>query len=538
MLHVTIVGGGIAGLSAAIMLCEIPNIQINIYEKEKQIGGQASSKYNGKCYSEYSWRVFGSSYLNLLYLFKKLDIIKNFDVLKHSCFIDKDTSYSAELSFYNQIITLLKKSDLSDIEKLLSLLLQSKERLINDYKDVNLLEYFNDNPVVKAIVGPFLGMDAKKVSLSGALKNLLSVQSVSKTGDTLISKYPTQESMFDEWEKFLINKGVHIYKNRTLDDIYVKNNEISHLIIDKQMVKSDDYIFACSITPLLRIINRHESLRSIKTLSNLNYLKDSLQLYFTVNLYFSEKLTKDKNCSEMVILDMPWQPIIQKKRLWSNRYMNKCKGIKDIWNVGFLDFFPGKYNNKILSECSIKEAVKEGIKQIKYSKFIKKLITQTGKKFDDLYVGNDYWYQFIEHKGKLITKNPKFSINTGTMKYMPNTHNDDLPINMYLAGYYVNSSMGGVSMEASCETGLNAGKYIINKYKLSYNDILPIRHEHTEFFSFFKPFHLFDKILYKNGLQPITNCTNSIFLIIIYIVCIIILIKKVKDKIEKKIINQ
>ena len=36
MLHVTIVGGGIAGLSAAIMLCEIPNIQINIYEKENK----------------------------------------------------------------------------------------------------------------------------------------------------------------------------------------------------------------------------------------------------------------------------------------------------------------------------------------------------------------------------------------------------------------------------------------------------------------------------------------------------------------------
>jgi protoporphyrinogen oxidase len=35
MLHITIVGGGIAGLSAAIMLCEIPNIQINIYEKDK-----------------------------------------------------------------------------------------------------------------------------------------------------------------------------------------------------------------------------------------------------------------------------------------------------------------------------------------------------------------------------------------------------------------------------------------------------------------------------------------------------------------------
>ena len=370
-------------------------------------------------------------------------------------------------------------------------------------------------------------MDAKNVSLSGAIKNIYSVYSDNTCESALISKYPTQESMFDDWEKYLKLKGVNIYKNQSLDDIIIVDNKIKNVTINNKNIVSDEYIFTCSLKPLLNIINRNKILKNIKTLNNLNKLKDSLQLYFTINIYFSEKLTEDKDCSEMVILDMPWQPIIQKKRLWTKKYLDKCNNIKDVWNVGFLDFFKGKYNNKILSECSIKEAIEEGIKQVKNSKFIKNMLTKKGKNFDDLYIGNDYWYQFNEQNNKLISTNPKFSINIETMKYMPSTHNNDMPDNMHLAGYYVNSTMGGVSMEASCETGLESGKYIIDKYKLKYNDILPIKHEHNDFFILLKPFYLLDRFLYNLKIEPITNKINSIILLIIYIIAIIMLIKKI-----------
>jgi len=38
-MKVVIIGGGIAGLSVAMMLCDIPNITISLYEKENIIGG-------------------------------------------------------------------------------------------------------------------------------------------------------------------------------------------------------------------------------------------------------------------------------------------------------------------------------------------------------------------------------------------------------------------------------------------------------------------------------------------------------------------
>ena len=54
-MKIIIIGGGIAGLSAATILCDNPNLDISIYEKEPQIGGQASSQYTKNCNVEHSW---------------------------------------------------------------------------------------------------------------------------------------------------------------------------------------------------------------------------------------------------------------------------------------------------------------------------------------------------------------------------------------------------------------------------------------------------------------------------------------------------
>jgi len=40
---------------------------------------------------------------------------------------------------------------------------------------VNALNYFDGNPIIQTIIGPFLGLDANKVSLSGVMKNIYSV---------------------------------------------------------------------------------------------------------------------------------------------------------------------------------------------------------------------------------------------------------------------------------------------------------------------------------------------------------------------------
>ena len=74
-LKIIIVGGGIAGLSAATILSDIPGLEIIIYEKEPQLGGQAASIQTETCNIEYSWRIYGRNYHNLMYI---LPLIKLF----------------------------------------------------------------------------------------------------------------------------------------------------------------------------------------------------------------------------------------------------------------------------------------------------------------------------------------------------------------------------------------------------------------------------------------------------------------------------
>ena len=215
MLKIIIIGGGIAGLSAATILCKLPNVTVYIYEKEKQLGGQASSEFTGNCFVEYSWRIFGKCYHNLMCIFNELGIFNNFEYLENTCFIEKDYVSDADLSSYNQLYKLFESSNISDYSKYFKYLFICKERALNEYRNVNAYEYFNKNPIMQTILGPFLGMDANKVSMSGALKNLYSINDNTEYSFTpktsLITKNPTQESVFVPWKEYLIKNGVKIF---------------------------------------------------------------------------------------------------------------------------------------------------------------------------------------------------------------------------------------------------------------------------------------------------------------------------------------
>ena len=207
MINIIIIGGGIAGLSAGTILCELPNVKITIYEKEYQIGGQACSEYNGTCFTEYSWRIFGETYYNLLYIFNKINIMHNFEYLNKHCFIEGSKSSSADFSLYNQLSKISRYTKINELYKYFNILLECKERLVNEYKNINANDYYNNNPIIQSILGPFLGMDANKVSLSGAIKNIFSVTD-NKNYDflpetSIITKYPTQDAIFKEWEIYL-----------------------------------------------------------------------------------------------------------------------------------------------------------------------------------------------------------------------------------------------------------------------------------------------------------------------------------------------
>jgi hypothetical protein len=388
----------------------------------------------------------------------------------------------------------------------------SKERVLESYDNVNALEYFDYNPVVESIIGPFLGLDARKVSLSGLMKNIYSVsfQDTSPSflpQDTSLSKYPTQQSLFDPWISYLQERGVRIYTEKEADMIRVDNHQhISSVIFkDQSEVIADSFIFSCSLEPMIELLEKEEYLSHLPITSDLRQLKGNLQLYFTMNVYFAIEV--GQQCTELVLIDMPWKPIIQVKRSWKEGILEDCDSrIADVWNVGYLDHVPGLLIKKPVRECSKEEAIKEGLYQIRNSQYLQDVLNELNLTFEEVFVNVEVWYEFYNNQdNKLRSKNPKFSLNTGKQQYMPKTpHPVDLPENMFLAGYYVESTKGGVSMEASCETGLTAAKVLLQSWNQT-SPFEPFRYDTPYVHPLTAPIAWLDRECYNHHLPPATR---------------------------------
>jgi myosin-crossreactive antigen len=544
-IKIIIIGGGIAGLSAAHILSSYSQFKVDIYESEQDVGGQASSNYGKYCYTEYSWRIFGACYHNINRIIKQIDADNNFHTINKPCIINNDNVMNGQLSVYNLGKILLKNNlNINMINKLIDMFTICRDRAINDYDDINAYEHFNKNPIVQSIMGPFLGLDANKISLSSYYKNVLSVSDERKfeftPNNTRITKYPTQESLFVPWVKYLKSKGVNIHTNSKVKNINIINNIINNILIENNgkiyEVKGDEYVFSCQLESINNIIYSESYFFNKTIKNNLKKLEKGLQLYYTINFYFSVIINTE--CNEFVLVDTPWKLIIQRKHLWGDKYLNKCNinntKILEVFNIGFLDYNKGIVYGKILNECSRQEAINEGLYQFKNSEYIKKLFKTNKTTFEKSFLGYEDWHQFIDIDKKLTSKNLKFSTNTGLKKLMPNSRENDLPNNMYLSGYYVNSTMGGVSMESSCETGLNAGLNVINKYLLPVKEY-PIKHNKEYIYSFTYGLILIDKILWNNNIKSINTFIPSSILILIYFLFIIfILVNIYKFIINKK----
>jgi hypothetical protein len=82
--------------------------------------------------------------------------------------------------------------------------------------------------------------------------------------------------------------------------------------------------------------------------------------------------------------------------------------------------------------------------------------------------------------------------------------------------------MGGVSMEASCETGLCAGLAVIEKYKKKIIDY-PIYHTNEYMTWITSGLCYLDKFLYKNNITNLSAIIPPSVLLFLYFACIIII---------------
>lgn len=518
---ILIVGGGIGGLSCATALAETGKFDIHLYESDI-IGGQASSKKSKLCNTEISWRIFCAGYNNLFKIMIDNKTINNlYEANGKDGHVCTDFGYFNPGSNINLISSILNNCNYEQINKILTLFFLSKERAITSYHNVKASEYFDSN-VMNLVLGPYLGLETKKITLSAYYKYIFGLYNKSLYTDKIsVTKYPTNDSLFIPWKNDLLKKGVKIYEHHEMNDIKTDTNgKINGVIINNRQYNADEIIFACSLKPLINIFNNNFNLKKTLINEKLNVLKNGQQFYITVNFYWKVPIIKSKTCHIFTFQD-GWMPIIIKRFIETDYVENNCnKNIKEVWNIGVVDYVFGNYVKKYSSKCSYDEIVYEiKMNLINSSHFNNIGITKNS--WNDLF----YDYEFDDRYQKKLPASEKFSINKGIEENLLNNYEPELGKNIYFSAYYVKNSAGGASMETSCEVGLTTADLICKKYNYD-NPREPKLKTNYYIFAILLPFVLLDFILYKLQLRPITDFIYPLLLLLIYVVVILISLYK------------
>ena len=119
--------------------------------------------------------------------------------------------------------SLIIDHNITHINKIATILFLCKDRAINEYHDITAESYYKSKKM-NIILGPYSGLEPSKVTLSAFYKFALSRYDSSEYNQYLITKYPTNDSLFEPWRKYLENKGVKIYEKKALQDIITDYN--------------------------------------------------------------------------------------------------------------------------------------------------------------------------------------------------------------------------------------------------------------------------------------------------------------------------
>lgn len=521
MKFIAIIGGGIGGLTVAHELSKFPQFKIDMYEKKAELGGLARSKRDKDgCATEYCWRVFFGFYHNLFEIFQDIPLINNdkktpndnLTVYKHENFSDKELPILDRLKAYYTSLYGMASSD----ERMASLDNLAWWDAIGTKEDSNVFRE----------IGPWLGMDRLKGSYNSVIKVGMEMQILqtylNPSYKDYVTTQPTNEAIFDHWEKYLKDNKVNIHLNQAVSYIKIKDNAVEFVIINGKMIKAHYYVLNLPVEALDAMIDMNQDLL-VGDLKNVKKLKDTcLHMQLSFQVYFNKPISLGE-INAFLIVDSPWDLIVV---MYDQVYeeTNLCKKIslaKGGWSIAACTaYIPGIVYKKPFRECSYEEIKNEIWAQFMNSQSLRKTI-KNNNDFDlskDLIVHwAPMWSTFHYKDNKLYTTEPKFTNNKGSLALRPSFKT--LISNMYISTAYIKETIDIFSMEAACIAGRKVAKDIIDREKINNNISITTLSRPL----IFAPFRFVDKLFYSLELP---NLTLVIFFIIILLLVYVYVIKK------------
>lgn len=468
---VYILGAGVGGLACAHELAKNSNYEINIYERNKEIGGQARSSVSSEQkHSEYCWHAFSSGYRYFLNILDKVTDAKNVKLISHLKPLNKFiyafnkknyTEYgNSFITEINSVVNGFEKMygypiPFLDQLKLAQIFIRANtlcEKNLEKYDKIKWADYLGDvSPEVRRWVldstAIYLGMDYANLSTHFMFHLMRANNSTTLLDSTHVFYSldgPMSEVLFDHWQTYLENKGVHFHLNRSVTSIDIENSIIHAFTVKCNDSEDEEHrIYLTKNDIIVNALSADQLAYLIPTTNNTLLDLNSRQIQTQVLYYLPYRVQPIGTDPTIVILpDTPWFLMTRiEGDLWETETDYLSTGI-GIWDT------PGICGKPAI-ECTREELAIECWAQIYNSKHNLKLpIT-----LPDWNIWNSF--QYNNETKKMSTYEPKFSNNINTLIHRPNIKDKNIK-NLYNATAYTKTNMNIFNMESGVEAGVKA----------------------------------------------------------------------------------
>ena len=404
MTKVVIIGGGVAGLSAAHELIN-RGFQVEVYEASSCAGGKArslgvpgSGKDERKDLSgEHGFRFFPRFYKHIIATMKEIPVKGNLKSVYGNLVettqiklarFDKEAvimpaRFPKSLREFEKYLQGSLNSDLglspqdkSDFAlKIWQLLTSCHDRRRNEYERIGWWEFLDsDNHSVayqtifsrgltRTLVAARAETASTKTGGNIFLQLMFDVGLPGVSSDRILNA-PTNDAWINPWLKYLQEKGVQFHFNTPTQYIQCNDQKISGVVVSNNgidnTITADYFLFAVPVEVMANLLNK-DLITADPTLENIIELSKSVSWMNGTQFYLTEDV---QTCNgHTIYIDTPWAlTSISQKQFWpevdlSSYGDGKVKGILSI-DISDWDS-PGILYKKSAKNCTKEEIIKE-----------------------------------------------------------------------------------------------------------------------------------------------------------------------------------
>jgi len=329
--RITIIGGGIAGISAAIHLIEKGHI-VSVIEAKKFIGGRAGSIKVEDTFIDIGQHVFLSSYQNFIHIIKTLNLEKKFilnKILNIPVSTDKKTYYikSNIIKYpFSILFGVINYKNLNLINRFKLIYGLAKLKLakksINDSSFLQWLKINKQNDQIiekfwKIICTPAFNIDIDKISYNSAI-NLFNYMIFNSKNTFFIcyAKESFQNIFMNSFTKYLKKNNSNIHFGIKIESIENKKNGIIKINAKKKIqFETENLILATDYESTSSILgiesNENQSNRS--AIINIYFWFDSIVMHEDFKVFTDSKIEwvfsdyynkKNKDTTQRLIISL------------------------------------------------------------------------------------------------------------------------------------------------------------------------------------------------------------------------------------------